>query len=140
MTYKYLEHEADVGILAIGDSLEHAFVEGAKAMFNVMVDIEGVKAGKDIQIECNAKDIPALFVEWLNELINKRDVEDMFFSDFEVMIDKAEHNYFLTGKAKGETINLRTHKVKTEVKAATYSGLKYEEKDNKHKLQCVLDI
>lgn len=140
MTYKYLEHEADVGILAIGDTVEHAFAEGAKAMFNIMVEIEGVKPEKSIDIECTAKDIPALFIEWLNELINKRDVEDMLFSEFEVKIDKGEHNYFLTGKAKGETINLDTHKVKTEVKAATYYGLKFEEKEDKFYLQCVLDI
>jgi SHS2 domain-containing protein len=139
MTYKYLEHEADVGILAIGDSLEEAFAEGAKAMFNVMVDIEGVKPEKEIEIECKAKDIPALFIEWLNELINKRDVKEMFFSDFKVNIKKG-NDYELTGKAIGETINLDTHKVKTEVKAATYSGLKFEKKDNKYHLQCVLDI
>jgi SHS2 domain-containing protein len=135
MTYKYLEHEADVGILAIGDSLEEAFSEGAKAMFNVMVDIEGVEAKEEIEIECNAKDIPTLFVEWLNELIHKRDTEDMFFSKFEVKIKDNE----LIGKAIGEKINLDKHKVKTEVKAATYYGLKFEEKD-KFKLQCVLDI
>ena len=140
MTYKYLEHEADVGILAIGDSIDHAFVEGAKAMFGVMVELGDVKTVKDIEIECNAKDIPALFVEWLNELINKRDVEEMFFSEFEVKIEKGEHNYFLTGKAKGESMNQAKHEIKTEVKAATYSGLKFEEKDNKFYLQCVLDI
>ena len=139
MTYKYLEHEADVGILAIGNSLEEAFQEGAKAMFNVMVDIEGVGAKKEVGIKCRAKDIPALFVEWLNELINKRDVEEMFFSEFKVSIKK-DKGYELTGKAIGEKINLDIHQVKTEVKAATYSGLKFEEKNKKYYLQCVLDI
>ena len=139
MAYKYLEHEADVGILAIGKSLEEAFQEGAKAMFNVMVDIEGVKAKDAIEIKCKAKDIPALFIEWLNELINKRDVEEMFFSEFKVSIKKNK-DYELSGKAIGENINLSIHRVKTEVKAATYSGLKFEEKNKKYYLQCVLDI
>lgn len=139
MTYKYLEHEADVGILAIGDTLEGAFSEGAKAMFNVMVDIEGVKPKDKVEIKCKAKDIPALFIEWLNELVNKKDVEEMFFSEFEVNIKKNK-DYELTGKAIGEKINLDIHQVKTEVKAATYSGLKFEKKGNKYHLQCVLDI
>ena len=136
MAYKYLEHEADVGILAIGDSLEEAFSEGAKAMFGVMVDVKGVEAKKSVEIKCSAKDIPALFVEWLNELIQKKDTEEMFFSKFKVKIKDNE----LTGKAIGEKINLDKHKVKTEVKAATYSGLKYEKKGSKHALQCILDI
>jgi SHS2 domain-containing protein len=139
MAYKYLEHEADVGILAIGNTLEEAFSEGAKAMFGVMVDIKGVEAKKEIEIECNAKDIPSLFVEWLNELVHKRDTEDMFFSKFKIEIEKND-GYKLIGKAIGEKIDLKKHEVKTEVKAATYSGLKYEEKGNKHQLQCILDI
>ena len=36
MPYKHLEHEADVGVLGIGKTIEEAFEEGAKAMFDVM--------------------------------------------------------------------------------------------------------
>ncbi len=139
MAYKYLEHQADVGILAEGATLEEAFSEGAKAMFGVMVDLSGVEANEVITVKCSAKDIPTLFIEWLNELINKRDVDEMFFSKFEVKIKKT-NVYELAGKAIGELIDQTKHEIKTEVKAATYSGLKYEEKDGKHYLQCVLDI
>ena len=49
-------------------------------------------------------------------------------------------NLKLTGKAFGEKINSEKHEIKTEVKAATYSGLKYEEKEGKHYIQFVVDV
>lgn len=141
MTYEYIDHEADVGILSSGDTVEKAFCEGAKAMFNVMVDIDEVKDDKKVTIECQAESIPILFIEWLNELISQGDIHDMFFSEFSIVsLTKLNDHLVLKGIAKGEIINLEKHKVKTEVKAATYSGLKYEQKENKHYLQCVLDL
>ncbi len=34
----------------------------------------------------------------------------------------------------------KKHIIKTEAKAATYFGLKYEFKDGSHYLQCVIDV
>ena len=44
--YKYLEHEADMGIYGEGETQEEAFEEGARAMFDLMVDIKEVKSQK----------------------------------------------------------------------------------------------
>ena len=44
--HKFFEHKADIGIIGYGTSLEEAFAEGAKAMFEVMVDIKKVKKTK----------------------------------------------------------------------------------------------
>lgn len=141
MGYKYLDHEADVGILAWGTNLEDAFVDGAKALFEIMVKTENVEPRDKIGIQCSAFDIAGLFVEWLNELLTQKDIQDKFFSKFEVEeIKKKGDSYLLKGYAYGEDINLDKHEVKTEVKGATYSGLKHETKEGKHYIQCVVDI
>ena len=141
MGYKYLDHEADVGIAAWGVGLKEAFVDGAKAMFNVMVNIENIKPKKRIDIECSGLDMAGLFVEWLNELLTQKDLNDLFFSEFEIdYINKEPNGYSLKGCAIGEEIDVKKHDIKTEVKGATYSGLKYEMKNGKHYVQCVLDI
>ena len=140
MSYKYLDHEADVGILAVGDSQSEAFADGAKAMFNVMVDIGGVDKSKQVDIICKAESIDKLFVEWLNELIAQADINSMFFSDFKVEIAVVDDKFELSAIAFGEPIDQTKHKIKTEVKGATYYGLKYEEKENKFYVQCVLDV
>ena len=141
MSYKYLEHQADFGILALGGTLEEAFEDAAKAMFNIMVPLAEVKPAKEVMVEAEANDIAALFVEWLNKLLTEKDLKEMLFSEFKVTeILKKDGQFHLKGKALGEKIDLKKHHVKTEVKAATYAGLKYEIKDKKHNLQCVVDV
>jgi SHS2 domain-containing protein len=134
--YEYFEHQADVGIIGYGKTLEEAFVEGAKAMFQVMCEIKNVKAVKKIKIEVEGNDKETMFIEWLNDLLAKKDIEDMFFSEFEVKIDGNK----LIGLAKGEKMDLDRHQVKVEVKAATYAQLKVEEVDKGYKVQCVVDV
>jgi SHS2 domain-containing protein len=141
MAYRYLEHEADVGLEAEGSSLEEAFCEGAKATFNIMVDLREVAQKKKVEIRCEAEGIPSLFVQWLNELLSQADLNGMFFSRFEVRsIAEKAGKYALSGSAWGEGIDPKRHTLKTEAKAATYSGLRYEIKGKKHMLRCVIDV
>ena len=142
MPYTYLDHEADVGIRAIGDTLEEAFQEGAKAMLNVMWDISTIEERQNVSIESEARDIPELFVEALNEILFKQDVEGLALSRLQIDEIKKNMNgrYELKGAAFGEPLNFDKHTVKTEVKAATYAGLKYEQKGNQYMIQCIIDV
>jgi SHS2 domain-containing protein len=139
MVYEYLEHEADVGIKATADTLEQAFEDGAKAMFNEMVDIVLVEPLQKIDVEATAEEPSSLFVEFLNALLTKVDTEGMVFSKFRVNIEKG-NGYKLKATAWGESIDQKKHNPKVEVKAATYSGLKCWSDGGKHHVQCILDI
>ncbi|MFH1424213.1 MAG: archease [archaeon] len=136
MPFEYIEHEADIGIKGTGKTVEEAFAEGARAMFGIMVDLEKVDPVKRIEVECEAENIGSLFVEFLNALLAQVNIAEMFFSKFEVKIDGTH----LTATAWGEQIDQEKHQTKIEVKAATFSGLKYEEKDGVHSIQCVVDV
>lgn len=134
--YELLEHKADIGILASGDTWEKAFADGALAMLSVMAEPETIEIEKEVQIEVTAPDKAALFVEFLNEILFIRDSEEMFLKKFEIKIGDGS----LAGKAWGEKINPKKHSVKIEVKAATYSGLKAWEENGLKKVRCVLDV
>jgi SHS2 domain-containing protein len=136
MAYEYLEHEADLGIKASSETLEEAFEEGAKALFNAMVDISRVEPRKKIEFSVSADGVDSLFIEFLNALLAKVDTEGMVFSNFRVNIKGNSLNAI----AWGETLDQEKHNIKTEVKAATYSGLKCWTDSGKHHVQCVLDI
>jgi len=142
MPYEFLEHEADIGIRAWGKSLEEAFAEGAKALFDIMVDVKKVEPKESVDIQCEGTDIPALFVEWLNALLTQSDINGLIFGDFKnITITPLAYNlYKLHAKASGEKLNTEKHNIKVEAKAATYHGLKYETKDSVHYLQCVIDV
>ncbi len=136
MSYFYFEHEADVGIAGRGKTLAEAFQEAAKAMFNLMVDIQKVKPASSFKISCEAANDEELFVEWLNALLAEADIQSAVFCEFEVAI----RNNKLSGTAKGEKLNPEKHSVKTEVKAATYSQLRIEKKNGEFIARCVVDV
>jgi len=138
--FEYFDHEADIGIVGYGRNLEEAFEQGAKAMFNIMADINTIAREKKVYIEVRANDKEALFIEWLNELLARKDIEGMLFSEFDVKIEEKGDMLVLKGTAKGEKINYKKHRVDIEVKAATYSQLKIEKIDGMWKVQCVVDV
>ncbi len=142
MPYKFLEHEADIGIRAWGKSLEEAFASGAAALFDIMVDVKKVEPKESVDIQCEGTDIPALFVEWLNTLLTQSDINGIIFGDFKniTITPLAYSLYKLHAKASGEKLDAVRHNIKVEAKAATYHGLKYEIKDGNHYLQCVIDV
>ncbi len=137
--FELLDHEADIGIRGWGKTAEEAFENGARAMFSVMVNLEKVEPQNEIAVDVTAEDLDSLFIEWLNELLAQRDILEMVFSEFSVEI-KDKDGFKLSGKAKGEFLNQEKHEIGTEVKAATYFGLKSGKKDKEFYFQCVLDI
>jgi len=138
--FETFEHKADVGIRGIGDSKEEAFGECAKAMFSVMADLEKVEAKECREVKAEANDLEALLVEFLNELLYLKDVNEELYSRFEVKIKEVEDKMTLEGNACGEGIDAEKHGVRTEVKAASYHQLKVEEKEGNWVAQCVVDV
>lgn len=139
--YEQFEHQADVGIRGYGKTIEEAFENGTRAMFSIMVNLEKVKPRKKIKIKCEAANIEELFVEWLNKLLSEAGIANLVFSEFEVEeLKKINSKYQLVGIAKGEEFDSRKHEPKTEVKAATYSQLRVEKKENQYIAQTIVDV
>jgi SHS2 domain-containing protein len=136
MTFERFEHKADVGVRGKGETLEEAFVEGARAMFSVMANIETVKPIETFGVEVSAQDEEALFVEWLNELLSIADLNEIVFCEFEVEVK----DNILKGKASGEKWDLERHEPRTEVKAATYSQLTVKKENGSYVAQCIVDV
>ena len=141
MPYKYLDHLADLGICGIGDTPQNALSEGAQAMLAAMSDIEKIAKEQQFVQRCTAPDIPSLFVEWLNELLYQREINNVLFaSAYVTRLEQRGSEWFLEGTALGETLDLARHEIYTEIKAATYSGLDYRCQDNIYEIQCVVDL
>jgi SHS2 domain-containing protein len=67
--YNYFDHEADIGIIGRGETLESAFESGAYAMFAIMADIKNLSIDHTIEFSFEEKDPEIAFVTWLNLLI-----------------------------------------------------------------------
>ncbi|OGF57654.1 MAG: hypothetical protein A2Z21_02785, partial [Candidatus Fraserbacteria bacterium RBG_16_55_9] len=125
----------------IGETLEEAFAEGARALFNLMVDLTQISPHESIEISCRAENLETLFVEWLNALIVQKDALGMVFSRFEIThLRKAPEGYLLKARAGGEPLDPLRHDSRVDVKAATYAGLKCEKITEGYQVECVVDI
>lgn len=139
--FELLEHKADMGIRGYGNSFGEAFQEAAKAMFSIMVELENVQGKEKFEIKIEENSLEKLFVKWLNELLYLSDAKHFLFREFKIKdIGERKNTFSLTATAFGEKLNAKKHTLNTEVKAATYSGLKVKKEGDVCIAQCVVDV
>ena len=137
MPYEYFEHKADIGIRGIGKTLAEAFEQAALAMFEVMVETKELELNKSQLVEVEGNNSDELLIAWLSELLYLKDIEGKMFSRFKI---KSINNNRLIAKVYGEPIDASRHKLKLEVKAATYTQLIVEKKNVYWIAQCLVDV
>ncbi len=135
-SFEYFETTADIGIIAYGKSLEEMFENAAKAVFNIMCDIERVNPKEKKVVEIQEEDIDLLLVAWLSTLLAYKDIYNMMFSKFKV---KIEDKYRLYGELYGEEAK-EEHVLKTEVKAITYHNLEIKKENDLWIAKFVVDV
>ena len=62
--FELIDHTADVGVAAYGDSLEELFENAAMGMFSVIADAEKVSAAETRTVEVMAEGRESLLVAW----------------------------------------------------------------------------
>jgi len=136
MKYKFIEDlTSDVMFEARGKTLNELFENAALAMFDVLCKIEMVGDGKKIKVEVEAGNLDDLMFNWLQHLIALVDIEEMFFSKFEIV---EISNNKLVGYVYGEEIS--PEKGNTVVKSVTNYGFKLWKDKNKYFVTVSLDI
>jgi SHS2 domain-containing protein len=139
--FKFHEHPADITIECWAPSLVEAFEEAARATFEVILDTTTVATPETVELSVLGIDLEELLVEWIGTLIALVDINDQFYSKFEVdEISQQSDGYILKGRAFGERIDLDRHVTRTEVKAMTYADMKIIERRGKTTLWFTLDL
>lgn len=140
MVFSHFEHKADIGIRGIGESKEEAFLECARALTDVIVNVRTVGTDKKEIIEVSASDEGALLAAFLNQLLFLKDTKKLIFSSFSIHITGQKGKITLRAKAAGTLIDPKKHSFKVDVKAATYTQLEVKEEHGKWIAQCVVDV
>jgi SHS2 domain-containing protein len=135
--YELIDHTADIGIIAYGNTKEEAFEVAAEAMFDLICPLDKVEEKERFDIEVDAEDLESLLVTWLNELLYVFDVKKLIFKKFNVTLIG---NNQLISHCFGEKFDPKKHEIIREIKAVTYNLLKIENKDNQWMIQVVFDI
>ncbi len=137
MAYQLLDHTGDLGIRVWADDLEGLLCEAARALFDIITDIEQVEVHLEREADVEGGDREELMVAWLNELLYLHEVEGLLFRDFAVT-EISEGR--LKGVARGERFQEGRHVIKTSVKAVTYHQLEVKEEDGRWQAQMIFDV
>ncbi len=134
--WEHFLHDADVGVRGFGPSREVAFEQAALAMIAVITDPKAVRARNKVSIECRAPDDELLLAEWLNRLVYEMATRRMIFSRFSVRIAAGT----LQAEAWGERLDRARHQPAVEIKGATYTGLRVQQRHGEWLAQTVVDV
>jgi len=124
--HETIEHTADMGISGWGIDEIVAFEEVALAMFELIVDGEGLEPKRNVDITAEGNSYEELLVDFLNVLLMKADIDELVFLDIEMKFmlgDAAKDEYYLSAVARGVPRELVGERLLREVKGATYYGV-----------------
>lgn len=131
----YFDHDADIGIVGRGATLEAAFAAAARAVFMLVTDLDAVAPQERVEIEFEEGDIEMALVTWLNALLGRAAELGLVFARFEIARDGDRWR----GSASGE--RWREDLVRgIEVKGATLTALRVGEADGLWEARCVIDV
>ena len=134
--YQILDHTADVGIAASGNTLAEALAFLAEGMFALIADPDTVEVSDSLELCVSSTDEEALAVDWLNELLYRYEADGFLPKEFCICVE--EEGKALTARCCGEKVDPQK-RVFTQVKAATYHGLEVSH-NGEWRIQVVLDV
>jgi SHS2 domain-containing protein len=139
MTFRYLEHTADVGVEVVAPTLGQAFTEAALALFGIMTDTSAFGPKKQIEIQVSGEDLKSLLYSWLEELIYVFDTTSLVVVGVDIESISSEP-HTIAATVCGEKFDPEVHETRTGVKAITYHGMIVVEKEGEFLLRYFVDI
>ena len=135
--FEFINHTADLGIRARGRTLKELFLNLAEGMLETVADTALVEEKEIEEILVEAPDVEELLVSFLRELIFLQSAREWVFKSVEIKQIKGNR---LQAVARGEKLDLDKHRMRTEIKAATYHGLKVEKTNDEWQAEVIFDV
>jgi SHS2 domain-containing protein len=137
LPFEIIEHPADVGFIARGQSFEELFANAALALCSLACDVLGIEERERREIEVSGSDHESLLFAWLAEILAISDAEQIFFRRAQVS-ELAERK--IRGAVFGERFDAARHRAGTYIKAVTFHQLRVERAPGGWRAQVYLDV
>jgi SHS2 domain-containing protein len=119
LSYRFLDHATDAIIEINAKDLKEAFSVAADAVINLTLDQDKVEEKEEKEFVAQGKDLYYLLFSWLEEIPFVLITEGFAIKRIEFSIGKNKF-YEIRAKAFGETLDLKKHNFKVEIKAPTF--------------------
>ncbi len=133
--YAYFDHDADVGVVGRGNSVEEAFAAAAEATFALMLDLAAVRPSQVVRFQLDEDDLDLALVAWLNRLLAEARARKLALGRFDV----TRRGDRWQGEARGEPWRPEIERG-VEVKGATLTALAVERVGEGWEARCVVDV
>lgn len=136
-SFTLLEHDADIALEIYGRTPSELFENATYALFSIMIERETVSEEKNFSVkEIEVRGDGELLISFLNELLYLWDTERLVVERVSVEIGDRE----VFAKLLGERFDPKKHRVKKEIKAATYHNFSIENRDDGLVAKVVFDV
>ena len=115
--YRLFDHTADLGIEALGGTIEELYAGAAMALFDLLTDAETIRVTKVRTIAVEGEDPADLLVNFLRELLAAWNSTGFLVRDCTISELTPRR---LTALLEGELCDPARHRIKKEIKAVTY--------------------
>ncbi len=137
MTFEIMEHTADVGIIAYGQTLGELLANAAAGMFSIIAEMGEVLPKESAPLELTAGGVEELVHGWLSELNYRSIVREELYVSYSFSECSPTR---VKAMVHGEKIDFERHMIYTEVKAVTWHELKVEHLPSGWRAQVIFDL
>ena len=134
--YEQFSHTADIGVRVYGKDVKELFENAAFAMFDIIADIENISGDTLETFYLEAPSQEELLITWLDELLFSFYTKQLIF--FKFQIDELDGTR-LKATAFARPVGANRNRLKTEIKAATYSDLKIKKSGGGYQVEIIFD-
>ena len=139
MSYKFLDHATDAIIEVNAKDLKEAFAVAADAEINLTLDQDKVEEKDKMGFSAKGKDLRYLLFSWLEEIPFILITEGFAIKRIEFDIEKNE-GFKINAIAYGETLDVKKHNFKVEIKAPTFYDMEIRENKDNFYMRFLLDL
>ena len=139
MSYKFLDHATDAIIEVNAKNLKEAFAVAADAEINLTLDQDKVEEKDKISFSAKGKDLRYLLYSWLEEIPFILITEGFAIKRIEFDIEEKD-GFKINATAYGETLDVKKHNFKVEIKAPTFYDMEIRENKDNFYMRFLLDL
>ena len=138
MSYKFLDHATDAIIEVTAKDLKEAFTVAADAEINLTLDQDKVEEKGEMRFSAKGKDLYYLLFSWLEEIPFILITEGFAIKRLEFEIEEND-GFKINATAYGETLDVKKHNFKVEIKAPTFHDMEIRQDDGVY-MRFLLDL
>lgn len=139
--FEEIEHTADVGILATGDTLPELMANLAFGMLHIITAQTFNQYSLNRSVRIEGPSLTDLIVGWLSEINYLLTVNHYLINGIEIKnIEQLQENFVISADLFGQDSIPVESGFETEIKAVTYHQLICEKRNNEYVGQVIFDI